>query len=244
MTNELMTREDMAAIVERVVLAGDLAKLQPADRVAYYQQTCESLGLNPLTRPFEYIVLNGKLQLYARKDATEQLRTRHGVSVVIAARELVEGIYVVTARATTASGRTDESIGAVPVEGLKGEAKANAFMKAETKAKRRVTLSICGLGMLDENEVTTIPGATFPAINDYPVATQPGATYAPSADDDDPDSIFDDDDPAPAAPCCPVHGTPYEFRQGTNTKGKAWKRWSCPTRLDDGKWCQMGEWID
>ena len=34
-------------------------------------------------------------------------------------------------------------------------------MKAETKAKRRVTLSICGLGMLDETEVETIPGARF-----------------------------------------------------------------------------------
>jgi hypothetical protein len=30
-------------------------------------------------------------------------------------------------------------------------------MKAETKAKRRVTLSICGLGLLDETEVETVP---------------------------------------------------------------------------------------
>jgi hypothetical protein len=30
-------------------------------------------------------------------------------------------------------------------------------MKAETKAKRRVTLSICGLGMLDESEVESLP---------------------------------------------------------------------------------------
>ena len=31
-------------------------------------------------------------------------------------------------------------------------------MKCETKAKRRVTLSICGLGMLDETEVETSTG--------------------------------------------------------------------------------------
>jgi hypothetical protein len=37
--------------------------------------------------------------------------------------------------------------------------KANAIMKAVTKAKRRVTLSICGLGFLDETEVETIPEA-------------------------------------------------------------------------------------
>src|SRR6202020_1247291 len=32
-----------------------------------------------------------------------------------------------------------------------------AVMKAETKSKRRVTLSICGLGILDETEIETIP---------------------------------------------------------------------------------------
>jgi hypothetical protein len=32
-------------------------------------------------------------------------------------------------------------------------------MKCETKAKRRVTLSFCGLGMLDESEVESVPGA-------------------------------------------------------------------------------------
>ena len=45
----------------------------------------------------------------------------------------------------------------VPIEGLRGEALSNAMMKATTKAKRRVTLSLCGLGMLDETEVESIP---------------------------------------------------------------------------------------
>jgi hypothetical protein len=35
----------------------------------------------------------------------------------------------------------------------------NVVMKAVTKSKRRVTLSLCGLGMLDESEVETIPDA-------------------------------------------------------------------------------------
>jgi len=46
-----------------------------------------------------------------------------------------------------------EATGAVDIKGLTGKNLANAFMKAETKAKRRVTLSICGLGFLDESEV-------------------------------------------------------------------------------------------
>ncbi len=156
MSNALTTIEQNE-IVERVVIAGDLAKLQPADRVAYYRATCESIGLNPLTRPFEYINLNGRLTLYARKDATDQLRRIYGVSIVDLSRERVDDVYVVTARARTQDGRTDESTGAVNIQGLKGEALANALMKAETKAKRRVTLSICGLGWLDETEVETTP---------------------------------------------------------------------------------------
>lgn len=80
-----------------------------------------------------------------------------------------------------------------------------------------------------------------------PPPARQGASYAgpPPTEDDDPDSIFDDDDPAEVnpAPRCPVHGVPYQFREGTNAKGKAWKRWSCPTKTDQG-WCQMGEWID
>jgi hypothetical protein len=62
-------------------------------------------------------------------------------------------VLVVTARATMPDGRVDESIGALPIDKLQGEARANALMKCETKAKRRVTLSICGLGMLDESEI-------------------------------------------------------------------------------------------
>jgi hypothetical protein len=147
----------LAASVEKALVGGDLAKLTTEERLSYYKAVCESVGLNPLTRPFEYITLNGKLQLYARKDCTDQLRNVHGVSITIPSRESTDGCYVVTARATLPSGRTDESIGAVQIEGLKGDAKANAIMKTETKAKRRVTLSICGLGLLDETELETIP---------------------------------------------------------------------------------------
>jgi hypothetical protein len=148
--------------IESVLVGGDLSKLTPELRVTYYQRVCESLGLNPLTKPFDYITLNGKLTLYAKRDCTEQLRKINGVSVRITGREVIEGIYVVTASAKDKSGREDESTGAVNIKGLQGEALANAYMKAETKAKRRVTLSICGLGLLDETEVDSISGAQPP----------------------------------------------------------------------------------
>jgi len=150
-----------ATTVERVLLHGDLQKLTSSQKVSYYRAVCESVGLNPLTQPFQYLVLNGREILYARREATEQLRHLHQVSITIVGRELVEDIYVVTARATLPTGRTDENIGAVPLGGLKGDARANNMMKAETKAKRRVTLAICGLGLLDETEVAAIPASAI-----------------------------------------------------------------------------------
>lgn len=148
-----------AAALEQVLIGGDLSRLNAEDRISYYRTLCESVGLNPLTKPFDYISLNGKLVLYAKRDCTDQLRFRDRISIRIVAREILDDVYVVTAQAKTPEGREDESTGAVPVANLKGEAKANAYMKAETKAKRRVTLSICGLGLLDESEVSSIPDA-------------------------------------------------------------------------------------
>lgn len=160
------TQAGAADIIERVVVEGDLGALSAQERVSYYRKVCESLGLNPFTKPFDYIKLNGKLTLYAKRDATDQLRKRDGVSVTIVSREKIDDLYAVTARATTSDGRSDESIGAVSIAGLKGENLANALMKAETKAKRRVTLSIVGLGWLDETEVATVPGAQVVTIDD------------------------------------------------------------------------------
>lgn len=148
-----------AAIVEKVVIEGDLSKLSPAERVGYYREVCASLGLNPLTKPFDYITLNNKLTLYAKKDAADQLRKRDSISVTGLDCQVISDVYVVKAQARTPDGRTDMATGAVSIKGLGGEALANAMLKAETKAKRRVTLSICGLGMLDETEVQDVADA-------------------------------------------------------------------------------------
>lgn len=153
--------------IEQVLVMGDLARLTPEQRNIYYKQVCESCGLNPLTRPFEFITLNGKLTLYARKDCTDQLRKIHTVSVRIIDRSVMDDLMVVTAEATDKTGRCDSSIGAVSIANLRGEAKANALMKAETKARRRVTLSICGLGFTDESELESIPNAR-PQIESAP----------------------------------------------------------------------------
>lgn len=151
------SRDMSMQAMENVLVNGDLSRLSPQERLSYYRHVCQSVGLNPLTRPFDYLKLSGRLVLYARKDATDQLRKIHNVSIEITDRERLDDVYVVTAVARMPDGRVDSEIGAVNVQGLKGESLANALMKATTKAKRRVTLSICGMGMLDETETETIP---------------------------------------------------------------------------------------
>ena len=160
--------------IEQVLVAGDLAKLTGDQRLAYYQRLCETLGLNPLTQPFQFLQLSGKLVLYATKSCTDQLRQLHGVSITSVTSAQVGDVYVVTAAAADRQGRTDCATGAVAIGNMKGDALANGLMKAETKAKRRVTLSLCGLGMLDDSEVETIPNAQrvpaalpAPAINGH-----------------------------------------------------------------------------
>lgn len=187
MTEIVKRNEQMDLAIEQVVVDGNLGGLTPSQRVAYYRKVCESLGLNPFTKPFDYITLNGKLTLYARKDATEQLRKLNGVSITNLDGRVIDDLYIVTATAQAKDGRLDQATGAVSVGTLKGEAKANAIMKAETKAKRRVTLSICGLGWTDESEVDSIPGAQFVRVDnetgeiiEQPRAVTPPAQHRPA----------------------------------------------------------------
>lgn len=155
-TNATTKKKDISPEIMQKVLTGDLRTLTPTERVEYYNHVCESVGLNPLTKPFDYITLNGKVQLYAKKDATDQLRAVNNISVKILERESRDGLYIVVAQAIDKTGRIDESLAAVTTQNFKGDQLANALMKCETKAKRRVTLSIVGLGWLDETELETI----------------------------------------------------------------------------------------
>lgn len=228
MTTNIQQRGIPSFIMEEVVIGGDLAQLTPEQRVKYYSTVCSSLGLNPFTTPFAYIKLGGKLTLYAKRDATDQLRHIHNVNIEIVAREWQNDLYIVTTRATT-DGRQDESVGAVQVGNLKGEALANAIMKAETKAKRRVTLSICGLGWLDETEVDTISGASIVGFNprtgeiSETTPTQPPPLLTAPPDGAPPDTH-------PWLISCPNHNIPW-FQT---------ERMKAPAhQLDDNSWCNQ-----
>jgi hypothetical protein len=156
MTEAIVKMDD--STLENVLISGDLSKLTSPQRVQYYKKVCESLGLNPFTKPFEYITLNGKLTLYAKKDATDQLRSIQGVSIDDVDILETDTQFIVKVKGHNRDNRQDVEVGVVNKSDMNGNL-ANAQMKAVTKGKRRLTLSLCGLGWLDETEIETIPTA-------------------------------------------------------------------------------------
>lgn len=155
---KLMEANEVEAL-RRLIISGDLSKLSPAQQDQYYISLCDAMGVDWRMKPFEYITLDGKLVLYGRSNLAEQLRNNRRINIGITERKQVGDVYMVIARAEM-NGRFDEASGVVDIRGKSGSVLANLIMKAETKAKRRVTLSICGAGMLDETEIEdATPGA-------------------------------------------------------------------------------------
>jgi|SRR6185369_1465485 len=149
-----------ADVMEGLIIRGDLEGLTPEQRVVYYNRVCDSIGVNPLTQPFQYLKLQGKLILYATRACADQLRKLHGINIEIVSQDISDGLLSIHARAKDSTGRVDEDLGVVPFpDTLRGDVRANTILRAVTKAKRRVTLSISGLGYLDETEAEDIPGA-------------------------------------------------------------------------------------
>lgn len=174
-TNLAVSQNIDPEIVKKIILEHDVAKLNDAEKVIFVRRLCDSVGLNYLTQPFQIIQFQGKQKLYASKGCGEQLRFIHNISTEILSREIQEDLFLVHVKGRMPNGRCDESTGAVVIANFsnddkliyfRGEMRANAIMKAETKAKRRVTLSICGLGALDEAELDTMPGHQFVPLRD------------------------------------------------------------------------------
>jgi hypothetical protein len=121
---------------------------------------CRSLGLNPRSRPFDWLVLDNRLVLYPNKSCAEQIRAAHQISVKVLRREPVGELFVVEVEGRTPAGRTDVSSKYVPLTKwdrqsgrhvrLSSSELSNAYAKAETGAKRRLAFSMVGLAALPD----------------------------------------------------------------------------------------------
>lgn len=168
MSNEVAKQEQSIdpKIFEQLALGGDLSGLNSEQKIQYFNKVCETLGLNPLTKPFEIMKLQGREILYARKDATDQLRKLYSISVKDSQVDKQGDYLIARTVVEDAKGRQDTAMGVVFVGKSNGAQLANDYMKAETKAKRRATLSICGLGVMDESEVENAKQVQHSSSND------------------------------------------------------------------------------
>ena len=169
-----------AAVAESLVVKGDVSGLSPVQRAALYVSACRELGLNPRAQPFAFLRLNGKEVMYATRGATDQLARIHNVT-----REIVDGpkvidlagtkLVICVARASLPGGRSETSTATLPLADP-----AMVLMKAETKAKRRATLALLGLAILDEDEVRDVPDRAKGDARQVTAAEIDGATPAPA----------------------------------------------------------------
>lgn len=152
----IANHEDASAALSHILGTGDLAQLSDEQRVGHYLDVCQSLGLNPRTRPFDWIEFydpetkGKKLTLYPNRSCAEQLRRQHQISIRVVRREPVGELFVVEVEGTTPTGRVGTASKYVSVldrqgQRLRGNQLANAYMKAETGAFRRLTFSMVGM---------------------------------------------------------------------------------------------------
>lgn len=171
------------AALNRALAGGDLSSLSIEQRGELYQETCTSLGLNPLASPLGfYSDGNGRLRMGLNKAGTNELRKIHNISIDSLEREFVMdgAIVVYTAKGHTVDGRRDIATGAVALNQDPMQ-NANAIKTAETQAKHRLMISLGGLGFLDESEIENTPAlkvvkATEPVVEVLPEVNNAPAT--------------------------------------------------------------------
>lgn len=155
---------EAARAIQSFVEKGDISLLSPQERVFLYAHLCARYGLDPLLRPFDVLELKGKTTLYANRGATDAIAQRLGITRSITIKPHVVklgGVDVVICEASaTHNGRTETATATVALRDPTLD-----LMRCETKAKRRATLAVAGLGtVLDVSEVEGIPGASLPSV--------------------------------------------------------------------------------
>lgn len=155
MSEALVKTEVKPAAMAKLIVQNDLSRLTDDEKVDYYGAMCRYCGLDPVARPFEYLKLKGKTVLYANKGAAEQIRSKRRISIAPPVLQFQDGLIVCTVTGASPDGRSDSEVAAV-ARPAGVDDRAVAIMKVVTKAKRRLTLSMAGLGMIDETEAVDL----------------------------------------------------------------------------------------
>ncbi len=174
MSEELIKQnnEVSAAVMNRFLQTGDVKPFNEVDKLKIMHGICERLGVDPVARPLELLEFNGKQVWYLSATGCEMIAAKWNMSFEIVKHEINkdEGLVECIMRGTVPqTGRKDEATAFVQCakKNLKGEIEqffgldmANARMKCETKARRRLIKRLAGLDYIDEDDLKEIQKQT------------------------------------------------------------------------------------
>jgi len=163
-TGSKLTTAESEAVDQ--LLQMDVQKLTQEQTSKYLFWLAKRRGLDPMTKPFDLITLQGKRVVYANAGCADQLREIHRISIEV----LEEGplrlgdqvrpdVYIVKVKASLPDGRSLIEVGGAGIENQTGENLWIAIAKSYTRAQRRATLGLCGLGVPDISELGEQVGA-------------------------------------------------------------------------------------
>lgn len=120
------TKDDMDAIT-RLVVTGDLSKLNDKQKTEFYIAKCEAAGLDWRTQPYDYVEFDGVVKLAINKVGMASLNKQHKCCHrILEAKEILDGkAYVVTAEAYMPDGRSETASKFVQLFKERGEWKTS-----------------------------------------------------------------------------------------------------------------------
>lgn len=139
---------------------GDFSVLSNEERNVFVEHICETYNLDKSSVPVRFVTDNKSKKVipYLARTATDQLRMNLNISVIEQNVQFSpNGIAcIVTVKVQDDKGRTDMDVGSVFLGNATGDDYAKQIMSCVTKAKRRATISLSGIGILDEAEIMSM----------------------------------------------------------------------------------------
>jgi len=151
-------------LAERLIIHNDLTKLSAKERLDFYRAKCRWYGLDWRLAPFDYIMTKQGVKLHLNATGTDLLRAQKKITIVDSKWEIVGQLVVSTVEGQMPDGRRDREIGAVSIANARGDDLANAIMKSMTKAKRRLVISMGGIGTDEDTEAESTTAHIVPAV--------------------------------------------------------------------------------
>jgi hypothetical protein len=148
--------EQVQSLLVNIGLNGSVSHFDKSQKQALLSKLCITLGLNEELQPFRiYQNIRGEEYIYATKECCAQLRHREHINIMEVGEPIFSNNTIsVRVKGNNKHGRESWEIGSVgTTESMTSAEIAHGVMTAVTKAKRRLTLCLSGLGVLADVEL-------------------------------------------------------------------------------------------